>query len=87
MNAEDFIKILEDQGADTFEKKINCLQDGEFLASLNFYVKQDVVDDAHNIVIKEINNKRSIFGTQIMDDFYDIVEAGEDIIKKRRGNL
>ena len=57
MNAKDFIKILEDQGADTFEKKINCLRDGEFLASLNFDVNQDVVDDAHNIVIKEINKE------------------------------
>jgi len=31
--------------------------------------------------------KKPIFDPQIIDDFYDIVEAGEDIIKKRRGNI
>ena len=51
MTVDEFIEMLEADGADTNQKLLNAMSDGEYLSGkLNFYFDEDVVDDAYNLV-------------------------------------
>ena len=51
MTVFEFIEMLEADGADTNQKLLDAMSDGEYLSGkLNFYFDKDVVDDAYNLV-------------------------------------
>tara|TARA_R110000796_G_scaffold24478_1_gene69776 strand:- start:222 stop:395 length:174 start_codon:yes stop_codon:yes gene_type:complete len=51
MTVDEFIEMLEADGADTNQKLLDAMSDGEYLSGkLNFYFDEDIVDNAYHLI-------------------------------------